>query len=97
MCDYLQLVIQEHHYLCIENSHLKPKFRLATHYPKIIKEISPISNIISIRFESFHKFFKDISKVSKCKKDLLKDLSIKYQLKFAGYLQERFFQRIRNK
>lgn len=90
MCDYLQLIIQEHHKLYLEYSHLKPKFHLLTHYPRIMKEIGPVSNINSIRFESFHKFFKDVSKVSYCKKDLLKTLCVKNQFKMAGYILKDF-------
>lgn len=86
--DYLQVLIKEHHelYIQIFRDTLKPKHHFMLHYPTVIKMIGPIRQIWCMRFESKHQFFKNVSRITQNRKNLIQTFCIKLQLSFANLL-----------
>ncbi|KAJ8675916.1 hypothetical protein QAD02_011702 [Eretmocerus hayati] len=56
---------------------------LETHYARIMRGNGPVVLDSAIRFEAEHQEFKATAAATKCKKNLLKTLAIKHQLKFC--------------
>lgn len=83
--EYLEVIIQEHHMLFCElfGEHLRPKFHILLHYPKMILTIGPPRNIWCMRYESYHKLLKTTANSTTCRKNLLLTLSIKDSLRFS--------------
>lgn len=70
----LSTLVIEHHELylqCFPYDSLKPKHHFMVHYPKIMQMIGTIIQISSIRFESYHKKFKNVANVITCRINLL--------------------------
>lgn len=84
----LQTIITEHNELYIKcfSDTLKPKHHFLLHYPQIMAQVGPLCNIWSMRFESMHKEFKNISKTVTCRINLIHTFAIKDQLKSANML-----------
>lgn len=96
-CEFLKILISEHHQIYISCfGNLKPKHHFMVHYPNILKQIGPLANISSMRFEAFHKTFKDTAKTTNCRKNLLHTLVVKNQFQVSEFLNtfESFFEKI---
>lgn len=85
--ELLKELIYKHHVLYIECfGPLKPKHHFMIHYPEISKSIGPISSLSAMRFESFHKNFKSVSKTISCRINMLTSLTTKYEYQVANLL-----------
>ena len=58
---------------------LIPK-HLLVHYPRIMREVGPLSKVSSIRFEAVHQVGKKCSRVSTSRVNVCKTIAIKHQL-----------------
>lgn len=85
LLDYLELLLKEHHTLFCKlfNEHLRPKYHLLLHYPRLIREVGPPRHIWCMRYEAYHKLLKSTANVVTCKKNLLVTLFIKDSLRFS--------------
>lgn len=84
---YLISLVESHHILYVKYfGTLKFKHHLMVHYPSMLEKFGNLSDLSNMRFESAHQKFIKLSKVSKNKKNSLKSMSIKAQLKFANLL-----------
>lgn len=87
--ELLKSLVQEHHELylqCFPNDHLVPKHHIMTHYSRICHMVGPLDLISSMRFESFHKKFKNIVTTTTCRKNLLTTFAKKIEFQFANFL-----------
>lgn len=85
----LHNLISEHHELyliCFPEKHIKPKHHNWVHYPRINDIIGPFCRINSLRFEAFHKKFKNVSRISPCRINLLTTFARKIEYQFADLL-----------
>lgn len=58
---------------------LKPKHHFLEHYPKLIQDFGPLRHMWTLRFESKHKYFKDVIRHSPNFKNALFSLATKHQ------------------
>lgn len=80
----LQTLIQEHHEQFQSVFHkLSPKMHFMTHYPEIMNAIGPLCNVSSLRYESFHKIFKNIIKNNNCRNDIIGSCVFKIKMRCA--------------
>ncbi|KAK4872724.1 hypothetical protein RN001_014753 [Aquatica leii] len=81
--EYLQILVEEHHslYLDLSGSNLKPKYHFLTHYVRIILKLGPLMTLSCLRPEGKHQELKNESKITKCRKNIPRTLSLKNQLK----------------
>lgn len=87
--ELLQNLICEHHELflmCFPNKHFKPKHHLWVHYPSVMDMVGPVSRISSLRYEAYHKKFKNVSKITACRINLLTTFAHKIEYQFADFL-----------
>lgn len=87
--ELLANLVSEHHQrylLCFPGDTLKPKHHFMVHYPRILQRIGPLSTVSCMRYESYHKKFKNISKVISCRINLLKTFATKIEFQFANFL-----------
>jgi len=83
----LKSLISEHHEL-FKKLFIKnfiPKMHFALHYPNIMEQIGPLCYVSSMRFESFHKIFKNVIKNINCRKNLLKSCLFKLRMSYAHF------------
>lgn len=82
----LKDLVSEHHteFQSVFNKKLTPKLHFMVHYPRAMEMLGPISNISSMRFESFHCIFKNVIKNSNCRKDILQSCFFKMRMRFAS-------------
>ena len=64
-------------------SNTKPKQHYLTHYPKQVLKTGPIVDYMTLRLEGKHSVFKSTFQQAKCKKNVLKTLAEKHQLRQA--------------
>lgn len=84
---FLSSLITEHNQIYMQlNQTLKPKFHNLIHYSRIIRNVDPLTQISSMRFESVHKIFKATLYSCNSRINLLKTIFAKYQLRFANFL-----------
>ena len=79
---YLGMIVAEYLKLLNEvfpNS-LKPKHHFLIHHARVMKEMGPLPQISTIRFESKHQEGKKTATVSRSRKNISKTLSVKHQL-----------------
>lgn len=84
----LSSLISTHHNLylqCFPDDNLKPKHHFMVHYPRIMQAIGPLSSVSCMRYESFHKKFKNISKVVSCRINLLTTFAKKIEFQFSHF------------
>lgn len=62
---------------------LSPKMHFMTHYPRIMNGIGPLCNVSSLRYESFHKIFKNMIKNNNCRKDIIASCVFKVKKRCA--------------
>lgn len=72
---YIELRVQ-----LFPNVNLRPKHHFLVHYPYLIKKFGPLRFVWTMRYESKHRFFKNILKHSPNFKNVIKMLSEKHQL-----------------
>lgn len=89
--EFLSDLITEHHRLylqCFPDDTLKPKHHFMVHYPRIMQRIGPLSSVSCLRYESYHKKFKNISKVVSCRINLLTTFAkkIEFQLSYFFFI-----------
>lgn len=85
----LHNLIIEHHELFLmtfPEKHFKTKHHLMVHYPSIMHMIGLICRISSLRYEAYHKKFKNVSKVTACRINLLTTFARKIEYQFADLL-----------
>ena len=83
-CEYLRALISEHHEFYLRHyGRLRPKFHFLTHYPDIIKKLSPLFNVCTPRFESKHRELKLYFNLVANHINTCKTLCIKQLLQFA--------------
>lgn len=74
------------------NVPLRPKHHFFTHYPYLIKKFGPIRHFWTLRFESKHRYFKNILRHSPNFKNILISLSERHQfLQSLHATQKRLF------
>ncbi|XP_066583375.1 uncharacterized protein [Prorops nasuta] len=72
--EYLSLRLK-----CFPKIKLRPKHHYITHYPSLILHFSPLKHFWTLRFESKHKYFKNIVKHTQNFKNITKTLCQKHQ------------------
>lgn len=85
----LSTLVSEHHELylqCFPYDSLKPKHHFMVHYPRIMQMIGPTDPISSIRFESYHKKFKNVANVMTCRINLLETFAKKIEYQLSNFL-----------
>lgn len=83
-------LISEHHELFLYNfpeKHFKPKHHFMLHYPNVNDMIGPICRISSLRYEAYHKKFKNVSRITACRINLLTTFARKIEYQFADLKQ----------
>lgn len=86
--EILQNLVSEHHELylqCFEYDTLKPKHHFMVHYARILRMIGPTNSISSMRYEAYHKKFKNIANVINCRINLLTTFARKIEYQIAKY------------
>ncbi|XP_071831683.1 uncharacterized protein [Apostichopus japonicus] len=79
----LKSLIKDHHELFLQlfpQRNLTPKQHIIIHYPRIIRELGPLRQYSSIRFEGKHKLFKQFANICNNFQNISKTLATKYQL-----------------
>lgn len=81
----LQTLIKEHHELfqSVFKTELSPKMHFMVHYPRIMRSIGPLCYVSSMRYESFHKIFKNIIKNNNCRKNITASCAFKIKMRYA--------------
>lgn len=82
----LRDLVAEHHTMFqkVFKKKLTPKLHFMIHYSNIMRLIGPISGISSMRFESFHRIFKNIIKNINCRKNILQSCFFKTRMRYAS-------------
>ncbi len=86
--EYLSDLINQHHSLyrqCFPHDTLKPKHHFMIHYPRIMHYIGPLSSVSCMRYESYHKKFKNVSKVISCRINLLTTFAKKIEFQLSHF------------
>ena len=80
---YLKHLIQDHHEMFVEifDTHLRPKHHFMVHYPRALRELGPLRQYWSMRFEAKHNPFKQIAHVICNFKNIPKSLAQRHQMK----------------
>ncbi len=87
--ELLATLVSEHHELyikCFPYDTLKPKHHFMVHYPRILQMVGPVDLISSMRYEAYHKKFKNVAKVITCRINLLATFSRKAEYQIAKFL-----------
>lgn len=84
----LQVLVEEFNQLYTEltETHLKPKFHFLVHYAKVMELMGPIKQFWSMRFESKHSELKKTAHSTQSRRNLIKTMALKHQLRFAHIL-----------
>jgi hypothetical protein len=79
---YIEFLISEHHemYKNIFQQNLKPKYHLATHYGRIMRQSGPVVHQWCMRKEAKHKISKQYSRVNCNRIDMLQSVAWKHQM-----------------
>lgn len=86
--ELLSSLVSEHHTLYLQafpNDTLKPKHHFMVHYPRIMQMIGPLSSVSCMRYESYHKKFKNVSKVISCRINLLTTFAKKIEFQLSNF------------
>ncbi|KAK3929752.1 Dynein heavy chain, cytoplasmic [Frankliniella fusca] len=86
---HLQFIINDYLSLRVSSFpevQLRPKHHYLTHYPKLIPEFGNLMKAWTLRFESKHSCFKQLSRVMRNFKNITYSLSEKHQL-YQAYLR----------
>lgn len=85
--ELLESLVSEHHELylqCFQDT-LKPKHHFMVHYARILHMVGPTGLISSMRYESYHKKFKNVANVISCRKSLLTTFATKIEYQIANF------------
>lgn len=85
----LSTLVSEHHELylqCFPYDLLKPKHHFMVHYPRTMQMVGPIGPISSMRFESYHKKYKNVANVITCRINLLETFAKKIEYQISNSL-----------
>jgi hypothetical protein len=80
---FLKQLIKDHHSYFLHlypNRHLKPKHHFMTHYPHQIRQLGPLINYWTMRFEAKHRFFKRLGHIVCNYRNILKTLANRQQM-----------------
>lgn len=86
--ELLANLVSEHHELylqCFKDT-LKPKHHFMVHYPRMLMMVGPTGLISSMRYESYHKKFKNVANVINCRINLLTTFAKKIEYQIANFL-----------
>lgn len=85
-CNYLDVLVAEHHELYIQlfKQTLKPKFHFMLHYGRIILESGPLAHNWGYRFEGKHFQLKQYTNVCRSRMNLTKSVVVRHQLGLCG-------------
>lgn len=87
--ELLSNLTTEHHELflkCFPNKHFKAKHHLWVHYSTVMDQVGSVSRISCLRYESYHKKFKNVSRMTSCRINLLTTFAHKIEYQFADFL-----------
>lgn len=87
LCSYLAQLIADHHEhfkKLYPTKRLLPKHHFLTHYPACMLRCGPPSSYWCMRFEARHNFFKQVSRVIHCFKNICKSLAKRSMLNLAS-------------
>lgn len=90
----LENTISRHHMLFakLHGRTLKPKHHHMLHFPRIMREIGPLQNIWSMRYEAKHQQCKQIAAMTRNRVNICRTLALKNQLNFNNdIVQNKFF------
>ena len=73
------------YYACFPEMTMKPKFHYIVHYPEVLAEFGPLVHIWTLRFEGKHNYFKELSRLTKKKKNVCKTLARRHELLQSSY------------
>lgn len=81
----LATLISEHHllYTSLFKDSLKPKHHHMVHYPRIMKNVGPLVNLSSMRFEAKHRESKLVATATTSRKNISHTITFKHQLRFC--------------
>ena len=80
---FLKQLIKDHYdYFLARYSdrNLKPKHHFMTHYPQQIRQLGPLTNYWTMRFEAKHSFFKRLGDIVCNYRNILKTLAERHQM-----------------
>ena len=86
---FLKQIIKDHHDYFLTmypDRHLKPKHHFMTHYPQQIRQLGPLTNYWTMRFEAKHRFFKRLGHIVCNYRNILKTLDERQQMYFCYHL-----------
>lgn len=89
---YLKYLVEEYLDMRVKlfpNIKLRPKHHYLLHYSKLITQFGPLKNLWTLRFESKHKYFKNIVKHSPNFKNILYSLAERHQFLQALHLNQK--------
>lgn len=91
----LSHAIEEHHNLYMEltKKKLPFKFHILVHYPRFIREIGPVRQLSSDKYERNHQDCKSTAKTIYCRKNLCLSIAKKVQLKLSYMLHSQKFSK----
>jgi hypothetical protein len=87
--EFLARLIDDHHSYFKElfpDKRLLPKHHFLVHYPSCLLESGPPVRYWCMRFESRHRFFKELAKISHGYKNICQTLAVRFQLSLANIL-----------
>lgn len=76
---------------CFPSIKLRPKHHYISHYPSLTLSFGPLKHLWMLRFESKHRYFKNIVKHSQNFKNIIKLLSHKHQFLQSQYFKNRYY------
>lgn len=79
----LKHLIEDHHTLFMSvfpDKHLLPKHHILVHYPRIMRNVGPLSKCSSMRFEAKHNESKRLCGIVGCFKDICKTVVKRHQI-----------------
>ncbi|KAJ8911122.1 hypothetical protein NQ315_003297 [Exocentrus adspersus] len=84
---YFKHLIKDHNQMYMQLFKEKPKHHFLVHYPSVIANVGPLTNLSSMRYEAFHKIGKTNAHVATSRINIIYTLPLRYQLKFCYRLQ----------
>ena len=86
---FLKQIIKDHHDYFLTmypDRNLKPKHHFMTHYPQQIRQLGPLTNYWTMRFEAKHRFFKRLGHIVCNYRNILKTLAERHQMFLCYHL-----------
>ena len=70
---------------------MKPKFHYLVHYPELLLEFGPLVYVWTLRFEGKHNYFKEVSRLTKNRKNICKTLARRHEFMQASFRNKKDF------